>query len=171
MTLAGLAPDPEPESAWEWIVARAREFVELGPAIFDLAHEAAEAAVEAKRRGDMEGHAEGKDAVARIMALWRYHGSLADRLAPVVGLGLLPWVALGWGAATVVATAVGMRWVEARFGAEREIVALLERGELTSSEASALLAAADAHRPGLLSQVGTLAVVGLGVALWLGSRR
>jgi hypothetical protein len=169
VTLAGLAEDPEPASAWDWILSKAQGWIDLGPEIYAAAHEAARAAAEAKQRGDLEGHAEGKAAVVRLMDLWRYHGTLADRLLPIVSaLGIVPWVAFGWTSATVIAVALGMRWVEARFGAEREVLELLKAGELTAAEAAELIAAADQYRPGLIANLGTLLVAG--AALWIFTR-
>lgn len=157
---------------WSWLQERARDFVELVPRIYDLAHEAAVEAATARARGDLEGWQEGRAAVERIMALWRQASSLLPTVERVANAGGLagPWIAAGIAAGTVVAVGAAVAWVFARYGAESQIVALLRNGELTAEEAAAILESTGRPPGGFLSSVVGLLAVGAVVLAVRGRR-
>lgn len=161
---------------WAWIVDRLEAFDALGPTIYDAGHRATIVAAKAKAAGDLDTYEDARDAVKRIMELWSYQQSLAPRARRigerVRGLGVFPWIVAGLTAAGVVSLGIGMAFVFARFGAERRIVELLERGELSPGEAERLLAETEGGAGfgaiGSVTQLVLLALIGFGV--WTLSR-
>lgn len=153
--------------AWGWLEGTVREFAQFGPRIRDLQHRAAGEAFRAKERGDFEGHAEGQAVIRRLHTLydrWDRVNTTLQRwnLQPDLGAALAPWIYLGVGAGTVVATAASVAWVLARYGAEARIVELLAQERLTADEAARLLAETEGADPfGSLGRVAsTVLLVG-----------
>lgn len=163
-----------PAGWWAWLVDRARDYLELVPRIYNLAHEAAVIAGDAARAGDERTAELARAAVPRIMALWRQADSISGPIRRIAAAGPgmgAPWALAGLSAATVVAVGAAAAWVFARYGAEAQIVAQLAEGALTAAEAADLLASAG-RAPSMLSTVGSVGLlVGLAAVAWLGSRR
>lgn len=167
------------DAAMAYLRDRWAAFLNLGPAIIDMQHEAALVAQRARGRGDEAGYLAAKAEIAQLGELNIAHGWAIDtyRLedvgkaiglgdyedaAPVGVLGAFPVIAAG--SLTVTALAAVVVWAFLSFGYSQRKLELIEAGVLTPAEAAAL---DPGPSPQMLfkgaTNLATLAVVGIGL--------
>lgn len=128
------------EAAQDYLRARWAEFLNMGPRIIDLQHEAALVAQRARARGDEAGVAAAKLEIAQLGELNLAHGWAVDtyqleRVGQAIGLGALPALVP---AAIFSSLALVVIWAFRAFQASERKLELIEAGVMTPAQAAAL---------------------------------